>query len=323
VSRRHTSTTVLLLVACGCGKADKTASVDTEMDATDQLESGAGTASCAAGCVVTLATGGSPWAIAVDETSVYWLSTTGVVSKVPLDGGTVVTLASGLDSPFGLAIDRVNAYFTAGPSVLSVPLTGGSIATHATIAGTSGTGIGVNATRLCWIAGTNVMCMPVSATGTEPIAVGPAAEARYLTMDATNVYWTGEDGYVRMAPTDGSAPATVIASGQTDPLAIAVSATSAYWTTPTGDAGLVQAPIGGGAARALAPGPGYYGIALDESSVYFSGAAGLVTVPLDGGAPRMFDAGSGAVQGMAIDATSLYLAVVGPGAVMKVTPKGL
>jgi hypothetical protein len=50
---------------------------------------------------------------AMDSTNVYWIEPgSGSAKRVPLGGGTVVTLASGLNSPWGIAVDSTNVYWT-------------------------------------------------------------------------------------------------------------------------------------------------------------------------------------------------------------------
>ena len=51
--------------------------------------------------------------IVVDENNVYWVeAASGKVKKVPISGGTVTTLASGLNDPARIAVDQNYVYWT-------------------------------------------------------------------------------------------------------------------------------------------------------------------------------------------------------------------
>jgi hypothetical protein len=261
----------------------------------------------------------NPSYIAVDGQNLYWtaldVGRTCIV-KMPLTGGTPVTLAVGPGTPFGLAVDSANAYWTQSvsggtSSVVSVPLDGGP-------------------------------SVPI-AVGTVPL-VGPA-------IDSTGVYWTenvNDAGRVMRAPLDGAAP-SALAVGLNAPNALAVDSASVYWLSLDG---IFRAPLDGGVPTLLAPpvpfGPNLTGaIAVDVNAVYSSGAGpfcSLQRTPLDGGTPELLSVappGAGnnlpvpclgtQGSGIASDGMGVYLVVpfggpssnaisVGSGEIVRVRP---
>lgn len=102
-----------------------------------------------------------------------------------------------------------------------------------------------------------------------------------IAVHKQRVYWTARTstteatGAVFRISTGGGAVQT-IATGRTNPSALAVDASGVYWTnrTPTGGAVMRASLSGGDPATIATDQAGPYGIALDALTVYWTNADG-------------------------------------------------
>ena len=195
------------------------------------------------GPLTTLASGmGVAGRVLVDATSIYWtvLAHEGAVLKMPLSGGTAVTLASEtLSNIEGLAIDAASVYWTndyntmeAPGTITTVPLGGGTVTTLVSLAPWGfPLNLAVDATSLYWFDGQNISKTPLSGGTPSTLAAGVSLDS--FVVDATSVYWADNvDNTVMKVPLDGGAPTTLFEGEK--PFGIAVDATSVYWTSPSG-----------------------------------------------------------------------------------------
>jgi hypothetical protein len=252
---------------------------------------------------ITLASGlNIPGGIAVDSTSVYWTEANatngGSVKKVSINGGTVTTLASGLNSGEGLlavnvVVDSTSVYWgevstnNTNDAVRKVPINGGTVTTLAP-ASNNLLGIAVDATNVYFAE------QGLSKVSKVPIGGGTATQLGNMwnypigiAIDSTSVYgavnnnwWAGNGSVQKISINGGSA--TTLASGLNAPVYIAVDATSVYWTENlvynggtseqgNGTGVVKKVPKGGGTVTTLASGLNASGgIAVDSTNVYWS-----------------------------------------------------
>jgi hypothetical protein len=123
----------------------------------------------------------------------------------------------------------------------------------------------------------------------------------FLAVDGTNVYFTATGlGSVLSAPIGGGgAGAVVLASGQDQPIGIAVSGGNVIWTNESSgstNGTVMKVATGGGTPVTLASGQGApYEIAVDGANVYWTNITaplGVMTVPIAGGTPTQFAPGT-------------------------------
>jgi hypothetical protein len=256
---------------------------------------------------VVLASGPHLSAFAIDSTSAYWtnldragMSCTqcnGTVMKIPLDGGTPVALAAGQASPAGIAVGASDLVWanagdgTGNGTMMRMPLRGGAaVALVSNPSPLIPTTLAVDGTSIYWTnqgnAGTpctrpcGVMRMPLG--GGNPVNLAPGM---FGAVDATSIYWAGDNGLMRM-PLGGGNSMILLSGAPADPVPFAVDATTLYWA---GIHTLWSAPLTGGqfygnSARISPLGPELdrtshlipTSIAVDATSVYWTDAKQLV-----------------------------------------------
>ncbi len=265
----------------------------------------------ATGVIQTLASGLNGFAgnLAIAGSFLVFGEANGVgtarIRKVPLAGGTVVTLAgppseTQTEGLRGLAVDTQNVYWIGDTTVQSVSLNGGT--TRILVTGSNPTvAIAANATDIFWIE--HVCCVgdlpsrinKLPKGGGSPALVADGMyEAHTLALDSTTLYW-GEGrfyflGRIAKAPISGGQPTTVLSG-------IGKGATAGF---AIGDTGIFAAgyetikriPIDGGPQVETVRwklGSGIpAGIVTDDRYVYFfaeniRGHYDLLKIPVGGG----------------------------------------
>ncbi|HNS98197.1 MAG TPA: DUF5050 domain-containing protein [Polyangiaceae bacterium] len=177
----------------------------------------------------------TPWGIAVDDTTVFWLAedkSDGSVYSIPKGGGTAQKLASGQNGPVQVAIDDGFVFWTnfqGGGSIRRVKKNGTDLTTLAQASGPWA--IALNNDNVYWTNTSDGSIRRVVKPGGQPVVlVTGESSPRGIAIDEKQMYWTtSTGGQVRRANLDGTSPDSLVA-GQNYPLGIAVDDTWVYWT---------------------------------------------------------------------------------------------
>jgi hypothetical protein len=211
----------------------------------------------------------------------------------------------------GLAVDATNVYWsTNGVDQCAI----NNCATTQTQLANNGAvfGIAVDATSVYWVSFNGAMKCAIGGCGGNPTVLGGTGVGLfgYVAVDTTNVYWPDGNGNINKCAVGGcGGTPTVLASSQGNVRAIAVDATSVYWTISNNPGSVMKCAIGGcgGTPTTLASGLNTPGtLVVDATSAYWSNGDGTVMkCSTNSCVPTTLASGQGA-YGITVDATNIY-----------------
>jgi hypothetical protein len=330
---------VLVLVACGSRtqldvNEPLDASIDAEADVVDANDADVIEADSAAPTILTLATG-YPYAVAADDTDVYW---TNIPPDVMLNGAVIASVLkcamSGCGSSptvvadqlrifpgNGFAIDATNVYWGTTDDaygngrVMTCPKTG--CVSAPTILATNQRGLNalaVNATTVFWdqagdLSTTIVSCSVGGCDGVPTPYATNQPSVTTIALDGANAYWTTWATVVS-CPLAGCTAPMELAAAIYNPASVAVADPYVYWLF---DGAVRKCAVGGcGGSPTTLASKGGWPLAVDGLNVYWASAASIEKCSVDGcndtptSIAQGFGGSSGGNNGIAVNATNVF-----------------
>ena len=201
----------------------------------------------ATGIPQPLGTTAGTFAVAADETGVYWADTNGIfkaLNGMPTDGGTQIPIASDSHA-LDLTLDQSFVYWRDKDTGIPyrAPRTGNGAKTQvgggqyqSSAKTTVAERVVVDANSLYWTDSTADRILKASVSGSQTVVVAAlmgGSSPAGIALDSEYVYWTTQTtGYVMRAPLAGLTPQTeptTLAPNQMQPGEIAVDDKAIYW----------------------------------------------------------------------------------------------
>ncbi len=176
---------------------------------------------------------GSSHGLAVDGTHVYWTNTNSdTIDRVAKSGGTAISIVTGQDAPFALAIDNSRVYWSTFDGALrSSTLTGGDLQTIETGSDLHRT-IVLNGSHVYWIVSGTIRRRLTSGGTIETIVNESGSATRQLAVDNSNVYFSlvsTSGATLSRAPNDGGATTVLVENESSAPDGLVQDAQNIYW----------------------------------------------------------------------------------------------
>ncbi len=286
---------------------------------------------------VVLAAGqSSPWAIALDDTNVYW-TTDNSVATVPKDKSHAAsTLARAQANPAAIAVDDAYVYWTNydDGTVMRQEKTGDT--SPELLASNQGrpSGLVVDDAAVYWVDTTHDRVLKLAKadpTGTIITLASGQTSPWLLAEDSAFLYWiTSRPSAVTRVAKDGSAPPQILAPALDQSYGVAVDDISVYWRDQAGagQPGRVMKSSKTGLAMNAAPlqlastmGEGPRFMAVDATSVYWSSGSNdsgsILSSAKDGTHPVTLAVNQAGPRGIAVDDAAVYWTNFSGATVMK------
>lgn len=276
-----------------------------------------------------------PKKLAADESNVYWADASSV-NSMPLNGGSITTLVSGLNSPADLAVDTTNVFWVETVccahgqegSIKKVPIGGGAVSVLADGVDAPQT-MAITSSSIYWVEGGpigqiegfgRIAMMPISGGSETTVISGIPNGTMPIAVDNAHVYiadrWT-----IKKVPREGGV-AEKLAIADFSIKDIATDGVSVYWIEDGPFAKVAKVSINGGSAEVLSnelsgpAGP----IALHDTYVYWMAHYDTIAkVSINGGVTDVITAGLPFLSDFAVDGTHVYFSENDSGYIKKVS----